>query len=173
MVDINQGVFKAIEEKGTIRIVADVPTSTLDTNNILDAASNFVRPLINEWEKNNSTKLLVVDIYPRRTFIVIDINNHRYDCSIAHLQTFPIPVYILRYSNRHENWIFFRRPVEDQKIAIQLAGLHNCNGTNPTPFLADHINGSVYLSPRTPFATRQRVCLCGRSANSVTSVGES
>ncbi|KAE8355662.1 hypothetical protein BDV28DRAFT_31127 [Aspergillus coremiiformis] len=149
MDNINREVLNVIEEQGTIRIVVDVPTDILHSDNILDAASDFVRPLMDEWEKNNRTQLIVVDIYPRHTYIVIDINNWQYNYNIAHQQTFPIPVYILRLSRRSKQWIFFRRAIEDQKIAISIAELHRCNGTNPTPFLADHIRGSVYLSPRT------------------------
>ncbi|PGH14518.1 hypothetical protein AJ79_03011 [Helicocarpus griseus UAMH5409] len=150
MDEANQKILNTVEEERTIRIVVDVPTNILQHDNILSAASSLVRPLVEEWEKNNnSTRLLVVDVYPRHTYIVIDVNNWRYDYSIAHQQTFPIPVYVLRLSKRSNQWVFFRRATEDQKIATTLAELHRCNGVNPTPFFADHIRGSVYLSPRT------------------------
>jgi hypothetical protein len=104
---------------------------------------------MSEWERNNRTRLIVLDIYPFHTYIVIDINNWQYNYNIAYRQTFPIPVYILRLSRRSKQWTFFRPAIEDQKIATSIAELHRCNGTNLTAFLADHIRGSVYLSPRT------------------------
>ena len=79
----------------------------------------------------------------------MDINNHEYDYDTAREQTFAIPVHILRLSRRN-TWTFSRHAVDDKMIAVTIAELHRRNGQNPFPSLADHINGSVYLSPRTP-----------------------
>ncbi|RJE21403.1 hypothetical protein PHISCL_06273 [Aspergillus sclerotialis] len=88
-------------------------------------------------------------MYPRHAYIVVDINNQEYDYDIAHTQTFAIRLYILHLS-RKSKWTFFRRAIDDQRVARTIAELHRRNGQNPLPFLADHIKGSVYLSPRTP-----------------------
>lgn len=150
MDEIKPEIRSAIEKESTIRIAVDVPTSSiLPTDNILRTASDRVRPLIEEFGRDNLMRLLAVDVYPRHIYIAIDINNREYDYNTAHQQMFSIPVYILRFSKREGKWTFFRRATEDKKLARTIADLHRCNGTNPTPFLADHIKGSVYPSPRT------------------------
>lgn len=145
--EVNKQVFDAIEEQHTIRIVADVPTNILDVEDFTTSASHIIRPFMMKWEVSYMTRLLVVDVYPRHAYIVVDINNQQYDYDIAHKQTFAIPIYILRLS-RSGKWTFFRRAIEDRRVAITVAELHRRNGQNPLPFFADHIKGSVYLSPR-------------------------
>ncbi|WEW56193.1 hypothetical protein PRK78_001630 [Emydomyces testavorans] len=149
MDQINKEVLKVIDEQHAIRIVADIPTDVLRSGDYLTSASDFIKPFVKEWESKHMTRLLVVDVYPRHTYVVVDINNHQYDYDTAHKQTFTVPVYILRLSRRDSKWAFFRRAIEDQRLAATIAELHRCNGYNPLPFLADHIQGSVYLSPRT------------------------
>lgn len=112
------------------------------------SASNFIDPFMTQWEVKHLTRLLIVGLYPRHAYIVIDTNSRLYDYNIAHKQLFPIPVHILRLSRSKSKWKFFRCPTEDRVIALTLAELHWCNGQNPTPFFVDHINGSVYMSPR-------------------------
>lgn len=146
--EINKQVFDAIEEQQTIRIVADVPTNVLNFEDILSSASDLIKPFVAKWEINHMTRLLAVDMYPRHAYLVVDINNQEYDYDIAHKQTFAIPLYILRLSRKNK-WTFFRRAIDDQRVARTIAELHRRNGQSPLPFLADHIKGSVYLSPRT------------------------
>lgn len=148
MNEIHDQIFKAIEEQDTIRIIADVPTDRLRPEDYLASASDFIKPFMMHWGEKHMVRHLVVDVYPRHAYIVIDVNNRQYDYDTAHKQTYPVPIYILRLSRRGNKWIFFRRPVDDQRIATILAELHWCNGQNPLPFLADHIKGSVYTSPR-------------------------
>ena len=148
--EINKQVFKAIEEQHTIRIVADVPTNLLRFEDLPTSAFDLIRPFLSQWEGHHLTRQLAVDLYPRHAYIVVDINNHQYDYEAAHTQTAPVPVYILCLT-RSNKWTFLRRAVDDKMIAITIAELHRLNGQNPLPFLADHINGPVYMSPRTPY----------------------
>lgn len=148
--EANEQVFKAIEEHHTIRIIADVPTNFLRFEDLPTSAFDLIKPFLIQWEVHHLTRQLAVDLYPRHAYVVVDINNHEYDYDTAHEQTFALPIYILRLS-RSNKWTFFRRAVDDKMIAMAVAELHRRNGQNPLPFLADHINGSVYLSPRTPY----------------------
>ncbi|KAJ1709731.1 hypothetical protein NYO67_8134 [Aspergillus flavus] len=148
MDDINEEVLKAITEQRTVRIVVDVPTNLLHPDEYLASASELVSPFIVHWERENTPLLLVVDVYPKHAYIVIDINNRRYNYDTAHQQIYAIPVYVLQLSKKTLKWRFFRRAVEDELTARTIAELHRLNGQNPIPFFADHINGSVYLSPR-------------------------
>ncbi|KAL4819558.1 hypothetical protein BDW67DRAFT_181894 [Aspergillus spinulosporus] len=147
MEEVNQQVFKVLEDKKTIRIVADIPKKLLTSNDYLASAASLTEPFKKQWETHHLVRLLVVDAYPRHTYVVFDINNDHYHFETAHKQTFSVLVYILRFkSNR---WTFFRRPIEDQRVARDIAKLHRCEGQNTPPFFANHIKGSVYLSPRT------------------------
>ncbi|KAL3477306.1 hypothetical protein BJX99DRAFT_257560 [Aspergillus californicus] len=152
MDEINQQVSKAVEDMKTIRIIADVPTALLSSDDYLASAATLTEPFRTKWETQYLVRFIVVDVYPRHTYVVIDINNHRYDFDTAHLQAFSIPVYILRLSRKSNEWMFFRRPVEGHRVALDIAALHDHNGQTRPPFLADHIAGPVYLSPRTKFS---------------------
>lgn len=116
MDEINPQVFKCIEEMTTIQSIADIPTELL-IDEYLASAASLTEPLRQNLETQHLVRLIVVDVYPRHTFVVIDVNNHRYDFDTAHLQTFANPVYILRLSNRSNKWRFFRRAVENQRVA--------------------------------------------------------
>lgn len=98
MDEVNHQAFKAIEEHDTVRIVFDVPTDRLRAEDYLGSASEFVKPFIERWGERHTVRHLVVDVYPRHAFIVLDINNRQYDYDLAHKQTFSVPVYILRLS---------------------------------------------------------------------------
>ncbi|KAF7589604.1 hypothetical protein BBP40_004064 [Aspergillus hancockii] len=148
MDEINQQVLSAIKKERTIRVVADIPTDRLCPKTFLASASDLIRPFVTQWEVDNLVRQLAVDVYSRHTFVVVDINNEIYDYATAHTQTFTLPVYILRLSRRSDKWTFFRRASDDEMVARSIAELHRRNGQNPLPFLADHINGSVYRSPR-------------------------
>ncbi|RDW63075.1 uncharacterized protein DSM5745_10186 [Aspergillus mulundensis] len=147
MDEINQQVSRVLEDTKTIRIVADIPTKLLASDNYFASAASFTEPFKKHWETQHIVRFIVVDVYPRHTYVIYDINNHRYHYETAHKQTFSVPVYILRFkSNR---WMFFRQQTEDQRIARDIAEVHRHEGQNAPPFFADHIKGPVYLSPRT------------------------
>ncbi|RAH53001.1 hypothetical protein BO85DRAFT_430099 [Aspergillus piperis CBS 112811] len=149
MDEVNEHVLQTMQDLTTIRIVIDVPTEILNPNNYLESAFELVKPFTNSWGERHVVRKLVVDVYSRHAYIVIDINNFSYDFKLAHLQTFAIPVHILHLSRKSKQWSIFRRELEDQRVAKDIAELHRCNGQNQPPFFADHIRGSVYLSPRT------------------------
>lgn len=149
MDQVNKEVLNTIQNLQTIRIIADVPLEILEPENYLSSAFTLLKPFTQAWgAENHSLREIVVDIYPRHAYIVIDINNHDYDFETAHLQHTPIPVYILRLLRKSKEWSFFRRPVEDRRVAKDVALLHWCNGQKRPPFFADHVKGSVYYSTR-------------------------
>ncbi|RDW93640.1 uncharacterized protein DSM5745_00962 [Aspergillus mulundensis] len=149
MEQINSQISKAIDELHTIRIVADIPTERLSPDNYLASATHILQPWLNQWQARAMTRFLAVSLFPRHSFAVIDINNHRYDFEQAHRQLFPVPVHILRLSRKtnsgNDKWSFFRRAPEDHRAAREIAIAHWHEGQNPTPLLLDHINRRVYL----------------------------
>lgn len=98
-----QHVFRAIQSLRTIRIVVDVPIELLAPGNYLASAFDSIKLFTTSWKEHYAVREIVVDIYPRHAYIVIDINNHRYDFELAHLQHFTIPVHILRLSRKSKN----------------------------------------------------------------------
>ncbi|KAJ0415992.1 hypothetical protein BJY00DRAFT_317330 [Aspergillus carlsbadensis] len=147
MDDLNQQVLKVLENTKAIRVIADIPTKLLAPDNYFASAAAFTEPFRKNWETQHHVQFIVVDVYPRHTYVIFDINNDRYHFETAHKQAFSVPVYIFRLkSNR---WTFFRQQTEDQRVAKDIAELHRHEGQNAPPFFADHIKGPVYLSPRT------------------------
>ncbi|OJZ84432.1 hypothetical protein ASPFODRAFT_48462 [Aspergillus luchuensis CBS 106.47] len=149
MDEVNEHVLKTMQDLTTIRIIIDVPTEIINPENHLESAFELVKPFTNGWEKYHGLRKNCRRCVSATSYIVIDINNFSYDFKLAHLQTFAIPVHILRLSRKSKQWSFFRRELEDRRVAKDIAELHRCNGQNQPPFFADHIRGSVYLSPRT------------------------
>jgi hypothetical protein len=148
MAEINEEVSRAVEREVTIRVLVDVPTEFLDPQNYLGSASNLIEALTAAWERSAATRQLVVEVYPRRSYIALDINNSQYNYATAHKQFATIPVYILQQSRKSRGWKIFRAPSQDKPVAERIAELHRCNGQNSLPFLEDHIQGPVHLSPR-------------------------
>ncbi|KAL5342725.1 hypothetical protein BJX70DRAFT_355643 [Aspergillus crustosus] len=149
MNEINEQVFKVLEQTKTIRIVADIHTNLLSSENYFTSAATFTEPFQKEWETQHKVQFIAVDAYPRHTFVVCDINNDRYNFETAHKQTFPVPVYILRFKTKSNSWMFFRQWTEDHRVAQDIANLHRYEGQNRPPFFVNHIRGPVYFSPRT------------------------
>ena len=151
MEEINWDVFTTIRQHGTIRVVADIRTEFLSCDDYLNSALAYVQPFVSEWEQYASTRVLAVEVWPRHSYVVIDINNHRYDFEQAHKQRFILPVYILRLSRRSRKtrrWRFYRCAVVDRHVATELALAHYYNDRNPTPFLINQIEGPDYDSRR-------------------------
>lgn len=144
MDEIHQVVSKALSEHGSIRILGDVRTETLDPNNYLASITNLVQPFLDTWNsKDEITRVtfLAVDIYIRHAFFVVDLNNEQYDYNTAHLSAVPVPVYLLKRSRRpHGRWKIFRYAPQDQSLAKMLASFHWAHGQDPLPFFEDHSN---------------------------------
>lgn len=100
--ETNKQVLEAIGEHHTIRIVADVPTNFLRFEDLPASAFDLIKRFLIEWEVHDPTRPHAVDLCPRHAYIVVDINNHRYDYDTAHEQTFVLPVYILRLSKSNK-----------------------------------------------------------------------
>ncbi|KAA8652092.1 uncharacterized protein ATNIH1004_000996 [Aspergillus tanneri] len=148
MDEVNDHVFATLNEQHTIRVVGVLPTRFLRSEDYRASVSSLIEPFTTEWGKSQKIQLIAIDVYQEYTFFVLDINNWKYDYDTAHKELLLVPVYILRLSNGGNKWKFFRRAVDDRRIARRIADLHSCNDQNPLPFLEDHIKGPVYFSRR-------------------------
>lgn len=153
--EIHQVVSKALSEHGSIRILGDVRTETLDPNNYLASITDLVQPFLDTWmPKDEITRVtfLAVDIYIRHAFFVVDLNNEQYDYDTAHLSAVSVSVYLLQRSRRpHGRWKIFRYAPQDQSLAKMLASFHYSHGQGSLPFLEDHSDQTkrvIFMNPR-------------------------
>lgn len=121
---IKPQVYTAIKEHRTIRLVGLTPTHLLSSDAYVASLSRILEPLVSELEKDHKVQLIAVDANSQYTYSVLDIDNWDYDYETAHKVYTPIPVYVLRLSHGGDKWKFYRRPMNDQSTAYELADLH-------------------------------------------------
>jgi hypothetical protein len=96
------------------------------------------------------TKLLAVQKWRSRAFLVFDIANEAYDAKLGHLPEHnQLPVVVAHFSRKRaaypaNSWV-------SQQVNHDVAMLHNANGFGSVPpFMEDHTLGTppAYHSPR-------------------------
>ncbi|KAJ5450740.1 uncharacterized protein N7458_007189 [Penicillium daleae] len=96
------------------------------------------------------TKLLAVQKWRSRAFLVFDIANEAYDAKLGHLPEHnQLPVVVAHFSRKRaaypaNSWV-------SQQVNHDVAMLHNANGLDAVPpFMEDHTLGTppAYHSPR-------------------------
>ena len=146
---VNQAVLDALESHKSIRILGDLPTEKLNCDDYLASTRETISEFVSFWDIKANLKLLAVEVWPGRTYFVLDFNNNKYSYESAHVQEIVLPVYLLRLSRRSGAWRIFRHKPQDISLANRIAVLHEGNGwQKPTPFLEDHIKGVVHNNPR-------------------------
>ncbi|OOQ86923.1 hypothetical protein PEBR_19195 [Penicillium brasilianum] len=97
-----------------------------------------------------ATKLLAVQKWRSRAFLVFDIANETYDAKLGHLPEHnQLPVVVAHFSKKKaaypaNSWV-------SQQVNHDVAMLHNANGFDAVPpFMEDHTLGTppAYHSPR-------------------------
>ncbi|KAJ5907781.1 hypothetical protein N7495_000463 [Penicillium taxi] len=152
MDEVNNTLDKALKTHRSIRIIGDLPTKKLNSQDYLASTRELIANFVDFWEKKADLRLLAVEVYSRHTYFAIDFNNDDYDFENAHTQQIILPVYLLQLSRKRHHWTVRRQNSQDSNVAKRIALLHDDHGQNPTPFLNDHIKGVVhYDPPRTPF----------------------
>lgn len=146
---INGQVFSALGTHSSIRILGDLPTKLLNSEDYLGSVSSMIEEFVATWKKTTLTRLLAVEVYPRHTYFALDLNNDKYDYQTAHEDMTVLPVYLLRCSSRSRSWSIVRYRRQDVSLAHRLAVLHNANGQAPLPFLEDHHTIIMHFNPRT------------------------
>ncbi|KAJ5940291.1 hypothetical protein N7516_000459 [Penicillium verrucosum] len=145
--DIRNKIFK---DNITRRIVIKVSTKALNPEDYRTSSYDIASQVFPDWPSNPQILVLAIDVWSKRTFIVIDINNSAYDFHTAHKTTTPFPVYVLREDKRKQGcWALVRWHAEDELLSKRLADLHNFSGFDVTPpLLEDHTSRIVHESPR-------------------------
>ncbi|KAJ5094674.1 hypothetical protein N7456_010535 [Penicillium angulare] len=137
---INKTIFEAIEEHHAIRILGDLPTERLDSENYLSSTPGIIKDLTTLWEKKAQLRFLAVEVYPKHSYVALDFNNDKYDFETADKDMIILP--------KQRALEIFRHVPSDRRVAKRIADLHDGEGQNPTPFLEDHIKGVTFFSPR-------------------------
>ncbi|CAG7956065.1 unnamed protein product [Penicillium salamii] len=137
-----------LENDTAKRIVLKLKTERLDSQDYRTSAKRVVSEIFPDLETDTRIRIIVIDVWTERTFIVIDINRHDYDFETADEDKTILPVSVLRQHGRRKNWVLVRWPREDENLATQVANLHRLNGFEPTPFLQDHNTRICYANPR-------------------------
>ncbi|KAJ5901527.1 hypothetical protein N7495_002055 [Penicillium taxi] len=96
------------------------------------------------------TRLLAVQNWPTRIYIVFDIANADYDATLGHLpEQNRLPVDVARFSKKR--LAYKANPWVSQRVNHDIAMLHNANGFGTIPpFTEDHSLGKppAYRNPR-------------------------
>ncbi|KAJ5458482.1 hypothetical protein N7475_009870 [Penicillium sp. IBT 31633x] len=146
--EINRAVSDALKQHNSIRILGDLPTEKLNSEDYLNSTHETIASFVNIWQKIATLRLLAIEIYPRHTYFALDINNDRYDYDNAHTQMIILPVYLLRLSRESDRWKIFRHLPQDSALARRIAFLHESHGQDPIPFVDDHNKAVIHYAPR-------------------------
>lgn len=123
-----------------MRILGDSPNSILDSKDYLESTCPFawkVQDGLHQHDRIYMTRFLAVTIYPgKHSYFVVDLNNTNYDYQTAYECKKPVPVHVLRLSNR--NPTIFRKPELDGHIAETLRVMHNNHGQDPLPLFDNY-----------------------------------
>lgn len=98
----------------------------------------------------SETRLLAVQKWRSRTFLVFDIANSDYDVVLGHLPEHnQLPVVVTHFSKKKSAYV--ANPWVSRRVNHDIAMLHNANGFDAVPpFMEDHSLGKppAYYSPR-------------------------
>lgn len=128
------------------------PKSNTSPEEIIPLAMRLLKKK-NMWKATDyptTTKLLAVQKWRSRAFLVFDIANEAYDAQLGHLPEHnQLPVVVAHFSKKKaaypaNSWV-------SQQVNHDVAMLHNANGFDAVPpFMEDHTLGTppAYHSPR-------------------------
>ena len=143
--------LQKLHPKDAVRILGDVPNSVLDSKHYLESIHPFASKVQHCLQKDHAdyeTRFVAVNIYPgKHSYFVVDLNNVGYNYNTAHECKTPVPVYILRLSQRTP--AIRRNEALDMELAISLAKMHDGHGQDPLPLFEDHNDPNLqYRNPR-------------------------
>lgn len=104
MEEVNCIVLDALKEYESIRILGDIPTGNLHSEDYLASTQETISTFASFWNGKANLRLFVVEVWPRHTYFALDFNNDKYDFDNAHVQVIVLPVCLLRLSRRSDQW---------------------------------------------------------------------
>lgn len=134
MDSINLQVLNALKVTSSIRILGDLPTAELNSEDYLASVSAKIEDFIAAWNEIAETRLLAVEVRSLRTHFALDLNNDQYDYQTAHQHSVILPVYLLQFSSRSRTWKFSRFQRQGASLAERIAILHNAHGSKSASF---------------------------------------
>ena len=154
MAQIPRIMFEFLQElhsEDAVRILGDIPNSVLDPRDYLESIRPFVLKVqhcLREYRAGCETRFVAANVYPgKHSYFVVDLNNDGYNYNTAHECETPVPVYVLRLSQRMPS--IRRKEVLDKQLATSLANMHDGHGQEPLPLFEDHNDPNLqYRNPR-------------------------
>ena len=95
--EVNRIVLDALKEQASIRILGDLTTEKLDSEDHLVSLQETISTFVSFWNDKPNLRLLAMEFWPRHIYFVLDFNNDKYDCDNAHVQVIVLPVYLPIY----------------------------------------------------------------------------
>lgn len=98
------------------------------------------------------TRLLAIQKYRARIFVVLDVSNKDYDAKLGHFleqKQNNLPVIVVHFSRQEA--VYKANPGQSENVNRDVAHLHDCNGDGSIPpFIEDHTLESPpeYPNPR-------------------------
>merc|ERR1712093_668534 len=141
----------ALRDQRPIRLFLNPLTRLFDSTDYRGSVEAFVqnqlgdilRSAIVDTECQLLLQPLAIEIWGRRTLIVVDVNYYGYDWHTAHdLKTNMLEVYRLVLEKEGKNAAIRRDKTLDLRVNRQGAELHRLNGVLRPPYLADHSPGA-------------------------------
>lgn len=146
MDEVNRIVLDALKEHESIRILGDLPTEKLNSENYLASTRETISSFVAYSNHKANLRLLAIEVWPRHTYFALDFNNDKYDYDNAHIQEIILLVYLLRLSRKSGSWKIFRPKPQVFLLAERIATLHDRNLMGKTQFLSLKITSKAWYA---------------------------
>ncbi|KAL2826903.1 hypothetical protein BJY01DRAFT_229507 [Aspergillus pseudoustus] len=153
--NIRDQIFESQDAK---RIAMKLKTRHLDSHDYLRSVKEVLNDIFPDFESDQRIRLLAIEIFPDRTYLVVDISNYEYNFQTAHEASESLPVYLLKVAHKGKNWALVRLPKEDQRLRERIAELHRSHGYDVgLPLIEDNTSSIVHANPRGPPPADSRI----------------
>lgn len=142
-----------------LRVLVIVSQRSAYLSKARESPHDLISPALRVLMKNQLTKepvplsqtrLLAVQNWRTRSFLVFDIANADYDVMLGHLPEHnQLPVVVAHFSKKKTGYM--ANPVVSRRVNHDVGMLHNANGFEALPpFIEDHTSGKppAYRNPR-------------------------
>lgn len=156
----DEDATEALRERLPIRVFLDPLTRLFDGTDYHGSVEAFVQNQVRDILRSATPdsqcqpllRPLAIEIWGKRTLIVVDVNHYTYDWHTAHdLASNKIAVYRLGLEKDGKHTSIRRDKALDLRVNQKVAELHRLNGNQiHPPYLADHSPGADPIQYRSP-----------------------
>jgi hypothetical protein len=160
MITLDEDVTKALRDQLPIRVFLDPLTRLFDGTDCRGSVEGFVQNQVRDILRSVAPdsqcqpllRPLAIEIWGRRTLIVVDVNHFAYDWHTAHdLARNKLGVYRLGLDKDGKYATIRRDKALDRRVNQKVADLHRLNGDQiHPPYIADQSPGADPIQYRSP-----------------------